>query len=112
MLESSFRKRQPLGNQPGTTDIWKKQIVAILERNKRYPSAAVSRGEQGVVNILLRVDRGGRLLAVDVVNSSRSELLDQEALEIVRRSEPFPPVPSDLAGMEIKLAVPIRFNLR
>jgi Gram-negative bacterial TonB protein C-terminal len=44
--------------------------------------------------------------------SSGSPLLDRESLELVRRVEPFPPAPRELAGEEIKLTVPIRFSAR
>jgi periplasmic protein TonB len=38
--------------------------------------------------------------------------LDDEALALLRRAEPFPPPPPELAGARVDLTVPIRFNLR
>ena len=36
---------------------WKTQVVALLERNKRYPEAAQSRREQGVAQVFFSLDR-------------------------------------------------------
>jgi periplasmic protein TonB len=49
---------------------WRNQIVTILERNKRYPSEARSRGEQGVTRLAFSIDRQGRLLSSRIVASS------------------------------------------
>ena len=38
---------------------WKSLLVATLERSKRYPAEAQSRGEHGVAELAFSVDRGG-----------------------------------------------------
>ena len=92
--------------------IWTKEIVAALERNKAYPDAAKSRGERGVAQVFFSLDRQGNLVSSRILRSSGSELLDQEALDVIRRSEPFPPPPSELQGQAINLTVPIFFSLK
>ena len=91
---------------------WKIQVAALLERNKRYPSSAQSRREQGVVRLFFSLDRKGQVLATRVATSSGSAVLDEEAMALVRRAQPFPPPPAELAGVHVDLTVPIRFNLR
>jgi periplasmic protein TonB len=91
---------------------WKTKIVALLERNKRYPETAQSRREQGVAQVFFSLDRQGRVLASRVVRSSGADSLDEEALALLRRAQPFPPPPRELAGDHIDLTVPIRFNLK
>jgi protein TonB len=91
---------------------WKTQIVALLERNKRYPETAQSRREQGVAQVFFSLDRQGRVLESRVVRSSGANALDEEALALLRRAQPFPPPPRELAGEHIDLTVPIRFNLK
>jgi periplasmic protein TonB len=91
---------------------WKTQIVALLERNKRYPETAQSRREQGVAQVFFSLDRQGRVLESRVVRSSGANALDAEALALLRRAQPFPPPPRELAGDHIDLTVPIRFNLK
>ena len=91
---------------------WKIQVAALLERNKRYPSDAQSRREQGVVQLFFSLDRKGMVIASRIAASSGSPALDDEAMALVRRAQPFPAPPPDLAGAHIDLTVPIRFNLR
>jgi protein TonB len=90
---------------------WRRQIVTRLERHKRYPPAARSRRENGTAQLVFRLDRQGRVTESHIVRSSGSAVLDQEALDIVRRAQPFPALPSEIAGAYVDLAVPIRFNL-
>jgi len=49
---------------------WKTQIVALLERNKRYPETSQSRREQGVAQVFFSIDRQGRVIDSRVVRSS------------------------------------------
>jgi protein TonB len=91
---------------------WKIQVAALLERNKRYPADAQSRREQGVVRLFFSLDRKGNVIASRVATSSGSSALDQEAIALVRRAQPFPAPPPELAGAHVDLTVPIRFNLR
>jgi periplasmic protein TonB len=91
---------------------WKTHILALLERNKRYPEAAHSRHQQGVAQVFFSIDRQGRVLNSRVVRSSGASALDDEALALLRRAEPFPPPPPELPGPRVDLTVPIRFNLR
>jgi protein TonB len=93
-----------------TLATWRSQIVTILEHNKRYPSQARARGEQGVTRLAFRIDSEGRLMSSRVVASSGSAALDAETLALVQRAQPFPPPPPELAGNE--LTVPVAFSIR
>jgi protein TonB len=89
---------------------WRNQIVSMLERNKRYPSEARARGEQGVTRLAFSIDSQGRLLSSRIVTSAGSAALDAETLALVQRAQPFPPPPPELAGSE--MTVPVSFNIR
>jgi protein TonB len=91
---------------------WKSQLVAQLERYKRYPSDAQSRGEQGVAQLAFSVDRHGGVHRARIVRSSGSSLLDQETLALLERAQPLPPPPAEFGGSEIAIVVPIRYNIR
>jgi protein TonB len=91
---------------------WTSQLVAKLERHKRYPSEAQSRGEHGVVRLAFSVDRGGRVHHARIVSSSGSSALDRETLTLVERAAPLPPPPADVPGSQIAVVVPIRYNIR
>jgi len=91
---------------------WKRQVVAVLERNKRYPEAAQARNQHGTVELAFSLDRQGRLTASRIEKSSGSSALDEATLDLVRRAQPFPPPPPEMAGAEVNLSVPIRYNIR
>jgi protein TonB len=90
---------------------WQKEITAILERNKRYPSEARAARQQGTAKIAFNMDRQGRVLSTRLVASSGSSALDEEALSLTQRSH-FPPPPVVFAGGEIIVTVPVRFSLK
>ena len=47
-----------------------------------------------------------------VVASSGVTALDEEALALLRRAQPFPKPPAELTGDRVDLMLPLRFNLR
>ncbi len=91
---------------------WQNQVAGILERNKRYPSEARNRHQQGVARLAFSIDRQGHVVSSRIVASSGSSALDQETLDLVQRAQPFPPPPPELPGAEVSLTVPVRFNIR
>jgi periplasmic protein TonB len=97
---------------PNAVPNWKSQLVAQLERSKRYPSEAQSRGEQGIAQLAFSVDRSGGVHNARIVRSSGSGLLDRATLELVARAAPLPPPPPEIAGGQIPVSVPIRYNMR
>ena len=94
------------------TVTWNKQIMALIERNKRYPEGADRRGQKGMVQVFFSLDRQGRVVESRVVRSSGVTALDEEALALLRRAQPFPPLPREMIGEQVELTVPIRFNLK
>jgi protein TonB len=46
------------------------------------------------------------------LRSSGAAALDEEALALLQRAQPFPPPPAEMAGPHVDLTVPIRFNLK
>ena len=72
--------------------------MALLERNKHYPETAAIAARTGVAQVFFSLDRQGRVLESRVVRSSGANALDEEALALLRRAQPFPPPPRELAG--------------
>ena len=89
---------------------WKSQLVAALERHKRYPSEA--RGDHGVAQLAFSIDRSGGVHNARIARSSGSSVLDREALALVQRAQPLPPPPPEIPGAQIPIVVPIRYNAR
>ncbi len=91
---------------------WKRQVSGLIERNKRYPDAAQARNLHGSVLLEFSVDRKGRVTGSRIAKSSGSSALDEATLELVRRAQPFPPPPPEMAGSEVPLTVEVRYNIR
>ena len=111
------RPHRPAAPMPGASSRnsdalpnWKSQLVAKLERSKRYPSEA--RGDQGIAQLTFSVDRQGNVHNARITRSSGSSVLDHETLALVQRAQPLPPPPPEVPGAQIPIVVPIRYNAR
>lgn len=96
---------------PDAVPNWKSELVARLQRYKRYPGEAEARGEQGVAQLAFSVDRNGGVHNARIVRSSGSSLLDRATLDLVARAQPLPPPPPELRGAQIAITVPINYTL-
>ncbi len=116
--------REQTGGRPGGAGISKgedaaaaregylRAIRALIERHKRYPRAALRRGQQGTCVVRLEVDRSGDLVRVEVVRSSGFRSLDRAAVDTFRkRIRRFPPAPDALPGNPLVLEVPVVFRI-
>ena len=101
-----------VSRNPDAVPNWKSQLVARLERYKRYPAEAQSRGEQGMAQLAFSVDRSGGVHHARIVRSSGSSLLDEATLALVERAAPLPPPPPEISGAQVAIVVPIRYNMR
>ncbi|CAH0314709.1 hypothetical protein ROS9278_05088 [Roseomonas sp. CECT 9278] len=58
------------------------------------------------------IARDGTVMAPRLVRGSGSVMLDQEAMALLRRVSPLPPLPPAIAGGQASVMVPIGFDLR
>lgn len=86
-------------------------IRAKLEKEKRYPAAARSSGQEGAAELRFSIDRTGALQDWSVTKTSGSDVLDDEVGRMVRRAAPFPPLPDEMGKDRLTLAIPIEFSL-
>jgi periplasmic protein TonB len=99
-------------SSPAARASWQAQLVAWLEKYKRYPRVAQEQRQQGVVHLRFTIDRQGKVLASEINKSSGFELLDEEVLALIQRAQPVPAPPPEVAGNRIELLVPVSFSLR
>lgn len=97
---------------PNAVPHWKTELVARLQRYKRYPTEAQERGDEGVAQLAFSVDRSGRVHNARILRSSGSSLLDRATLDLVTRAAPLPAPPPEIRGAQIAIVVPINYNLR
>ena len=97
------------GGLPGAQADYAAVLLAWLERHKKYPRRAQVRRQEGVVLLFVVIDRGGRVLASRIDESSGHGVLDGAAMAMLERAKPLPPIPSDMPGDRIELVVPVQF---
>lgn len=91
---------------------WQARVLGHLRQYRRYPRAAESGGQQGVVLLAITLDRQGRVLSLALRRGSGYPLLDAEALATVRRATPLPPPDAAVPGDPVQVDVPVSFSLR
>jgi protein TonB len=91
---------------------WNVGIAKQIEKHKGYPPSALPRRESGVTQVAFAIDRDGRLIESRIVHGSGYAALDQEAIDTLRRAQPFPPPPEGLAGERFEFTVPVKFTVK
>jgi TonB family protein len=89
------------------------RILALVRRNwlTVIPSSA-RLGNRGVVTVQFIVDRSGQVPKLVIETPSGSEALDRAAVAGISASVPFPPLPSEFKGREIRLQFAFKYNVR
>ncbi|MEQ4574875.1 MAG: energy transducer TonB [Gammaproteobacteria bacterium] len=90
---------------------WEGEVLARLEKFRRYPRPARVRRQQGVVYVHALVDRQGGVLSAQIRRGSGHPVLDREALDTFLRAQPLPAPPAALPT-PVELEVPVEFFLR
>jgi protein TonB len=87
-------------------------VAAHLQRFKQYPSGAKAAGEQGTSRLSFTLGRSGQVLGSRLAGSSGHPSLDGETLAMVRRAQPFPPMPPELKQASMSFSIPVQFSIR
>jgi len=88
------------------------QVRQRIANAKYYPRMARRRGMEGQPIIAFTLDRGGRLMKVNLSHTSGYQLLDQAALDAVHKAVPYPEIPPDLKIETYQFKLPISFILK
>jgi periplasmic protein TonB len=83
-------------------------VFGHLQKFKRYPSAA--RGKSGTVVVRFVLNRAGDVIDSIVTKSSGNDVLDREAIDILRRASPFPSFPAAKPGAQDTYIAPVNFS--
>jgi TonB family protein len=95
------------GEKRASGDPYLNAIIAELDKHRYYPDLARPLGLSGVARFVVVISRAGRLVGMQLVQSSGSELLDRAAEKAIRDTLPFPPVPADYPGDPIEITMGI-----
>ncbi len=87
---------------------WQKQLLAHLNKHKRYPANRNNKGAEVVLALVL--DRLGHVVTADVTKSSGDSAFDAAALAMIRRADPVPAPPPLVADEGLNFSLPVIFR--
>lgn len=88
------------------------KVLAAVKRNwfAIYPESA-RLGTRGKVALVLSIDRSGSVPSLKIASPSGVRALDLAAVSGISASTPFPPLPSEFPGSEIRLQLVFAYNM-
>ena len=89
---------------------WQKELVAHLDKHKRYPSERQQKAAE--IYIRFTLDRLGHVLSTAIEKSSGDTAFDEAALAMVRRSDPVPQPPPLVADEGLSFTLPVIFRVK
>jgi periplasmic protein TonB len=99
------------GGIPPEYEAYVRALRQRVEGRLVYPWMAARRGQQGVVELEVRVSSEGRLVGVEVVAGSTADALRTAAVAAVRGAAPFP-FPPGVEARPLVIRLPVEFRLR
>ncbi|SNR75651.1 energy transducer TonB [Desulfurobacterium atlanticum] len=87
-----------------------KEVINSLDKNKQYPELAKEMGIQGTVKLVLTIDRNGNVEKIEVAESSGFPILDKNAVKTVKKSK-FPPFPPEVKKEKMKINIYITYKI-
>jgi protein TonB len=87
-------------------------VSGAVAKKKAYPRLALTRRWQGTTDLKLQVAADGNLKALSVTHSSGFEVLDDQAMKMVKEAMPLPVLPDALRGREFAIDIPVAFKLQ
>jgi TonB family protein len=89
------------------------QILALVKKNwfAVWPESA-RLGNRGMVQLMFSIDRSGQVPKLVIATPSGSEALDRAAVAGISATVPFPPLPNEFRGQQIRLQLSFKYNVR
>lgn len=87
------------------------QLSGQVGRQKQYPQIARLRGWEGTAIIAIQLSAAGHIVGTKIAQSTGHDVLDQQALTMIRQAGPLPPLPYAIAGEALTVQLPIVFTL-
>lgn len=93
---------------------YESQLLAWLQRHKKYPNLARRRGQQGTVILEFVINAEGKLLSHKIIKASEHIALNTAVVKMIKQASPMPPIPQELHRdrTQFSYTIPIHFTLK
>ena len=98
-------------DEAGSRDQYRLALIGAAKRYKRYPAQAMQNGWTGKVEIRLVIGANGMIQSAAIKTSAGFSLLDDTALDMIKKAKPLTQIPPALRGKEFFVDVPVIFDL-
>ena len=88
------------------------EMRKFIAENVQYPEDAKLSGASGTAYIRFVVDKSGKVTLPDVIKSSGTESIDNEALRVIKLLPDFKPGMQRGQAVDVQLTVPIKFSMK
>ena len=95
----------------GTLEQYRLALIMATRRYKRYPATAMENGWQGSVEVHMVIGANGAIADASIKTSSGHEVLDNQAMDMLKKGKTTVQVPASLRGREFTIDVPVIFSL-
>ena len=94
-----------------TVKRYRLEVILAARQKKFYPKIAIEKGWQGRVEVHMVIGANGMVASAAIKSGSGHEVLDNQALDMLKKGKTTVPIPASLRGREFSIDVPIIFNL-
>jgi len=88
-----------------------REVIRRIQDNFVYRAEAYEQKLEGTVKLSLYLSSTGELQEVQIKQSSGSRILDENAVRIIERISPFPSFPQGIEEKELRINIPINYNI-
>jgi protein TonB len=87
---------------------WQKKLAGHVHRHLFYPRGVAKRSVE--VSVAFTLDRLGHVVSSSISRSSGNSAFDEAALDMLKRADPLPPPPPEVADRGLSFSIPVQFN--
>ncbi len=85
-------------------------VRQLLNSKKHYPRKAQALQQEGTVIAKIKLNKNGKLLKVEIVESSPYQILAKATLDVIKAVDKFPEIPSEIGLNEITFNIPFEYE--
>ncbi|MDF0498826.1 TonB family protein [Bradyrhizobium yuanmingense] len=89
---------------------YNQRVRAHLMRFHSYPAGGG--GQRGIARLSFSISRSGQVTSSRLSGSSGVAAFDAQAMSMLRRASPFPPIPDEIKNGAMSFTIPVEFTVR